>query len=184
MLSPAGLMTMLFFWVHFANAALLQNFMMQQAAQAQSVGYGGGGYGGPGGHSRGRPGDWICPGCSNNNYAFRTQCHRCQIQKPGNMQGGFSQGGGGYSQGGGGYSQGGGGYSQGGGHQLVGGAPRRAGDWECPGCGNINFGFRVKCHKCQVGSASPKHPTQYLSKSKHALLSNLAVPVSLWCCLV
>jgi len=127
------------------QAALLQNFMMQQAAQqAQNVGYGAGGYGAPGGHSNGRPGDWICPGCSNNNYAFRTKCHRCDMAKPGNMQGGFSQGGGGYSQGGGGYSQGGGGGG------MVGGAPRRAGDWECPTCANVNFGFRVKCHKCQA----------------------------------
>eukprot|EP00959_Pyramimonas_sp_CCMP1952_P159969 3345831-Pyramimonas_sp.AAC.1 len=126
---------------------------MQQAAQQAQMGgggYGVGGYGSPGGQSNGRPGDWICPGCTNNNYAFRSKCHRCDMAKPASGHG-FSQGGGGYSQGGGGYSQGGGGYSHGGsGGGMVGNAPRRAGDWACPSCANVNFGFRVKCHKCQA----------------------------------
>ena len=26
-------------------------------------------------------GDWICPNCSNNNFAFRDNCNRCQLSK-------------------------------------------------------------------------------------------------------
>jgi hypothetical protein len=38
-----------------------------------------GGYGAPVVASNGNPGDWLCPGCDNNNYAFRSQCFRCQV---------------------------------------------------------------------------------------------------------
>eukprot|EP00242_Pyramimonas_sp_CCMP2087_P012668 CAMPEP_0198198128 /NCGR_PEP_ID=MMETSP1445-20131203/1615_1 /TAXON_ID=36898 /ORGANISM="Pyramimonas sp., Strain CCMP2087" /LENGTH=240 /DNA_ID=CAMNT_0043867593 /DNA_START=192 /DNA_END=910 /DNA_ORIENTATION=- len=69
------------------QAALLQNFMQQYAAQqqAQQVQQAqrfSGGYGAPVAAGNGNPGDWICPGCDNNNYAFRSQCFRCQIPKP------------------------------------------------------------------------------------------------------
>ena len=26
--------------------------------------------------------DWTCPNCSNSNFAFRTECHRCNVQRP------------------------------------------------------------------------------------------------------
>lgn len=37
----------------------------------------------PGG---GRPGDWVCA-CGNNNYAFRTSCHKCGSPKDGKRSG-------------------------------------------------------------------------------------------------
>lgn len=55
----------------------------------------GGGPGGPGGSS-GRQGDWRCPNesCNNNNFAWRTNCNRCQTEKPGGLDdGGDSYGG-------------------------------------------------------------------------------------------
>eukprot|EP00959_Pyramimonas_sp_CCMP1952_P458821 9477266-Pyramimonas_sp.AAC.1 len=29
----------------------------------------------------------------------------------------------------------------------------RAGDWECSGCGNVNFAFRTKCNRCNGDKA-------------------------------
>ena len=29
-----------------------------------------------------KPGDWICPSCSNHNFASRTECNRCDARKP------------------------------------------------------------------------------------------------------
>lgn len=55
----------------------------------------GGGPGGPSGSS-GRQGDWRCPNesCNNNNFAWRTNCNRCQTEKPGGLDdGGDSYGG-------------------------------------------------------------------------------------------
>ncbi len=65
---------------------------------------------GGGGGGGGKPGDWTCPNCGNNCFAFRTACNRCQTPKPG------GGGGGGYGGGGGGYGGppgGGGGYGGG-----------------------------------------------------------------------
>ena len=33
-----------------------------------------------------RPGDWICSGCQNLNFAFRTNCNRCHLPKEGNQR--------------------------------------------------------------------------------------------------
>lgn len=46
----------------------------------------GGGLGGSSGSS-GRQGDWKCPNesCNNNNFAWRTNCNRCQTEKPGGL---------------------------------------------------------------------------------------------------
>jgi hypothetical protein len=49
-------------------------------------GMGGGGMGGGGGGGGSRPGDWICGSCSNNNFAWRTECKRCNA--PGGNGGG------------------------------------------------------------------------------------------------
>jgi RNA-binding protein FUS len=93
------------------------------------------------------PGDWACPSCGNNCFAFRTQCNRCGTPKPdGAGGGGGGYGGGGYGGGGGGY--GGGGYGGGGGGGRGGGA--REGDWYCE-CGNNNFAWRDKCNRCGKG---------------------------------
>lgn len=83
------------------------------------------------------PGDWPCPSCGNNCFAFRNACNRCGTPKPegaggGGGGGGYGGGGGGYG-GGGDYGSGGGGYGGGGGGAPRGG--RREGDWDCE-CGN------------------------------------------------
>ena len=92
-------------------------------------------------------GDWDCPKCQNNNFAFRTECNRC----------GDARGDGG---GGGRPSQrddrrgGGQGYQS---RDRQGGRPERndrgqnnrnGGDWDCPKCRNNNFAFRTECNSC------------------------------------
>lgn len=93
---------------------------------------GGGGYGGfvlqPAAGGTGhysadnmRPGDWMCPGCGNHNFASRQSCNKCSAPREGeygapaapiSMEG------------------------------------MRPGDWMCPGCGNHNFASRQSCNKC------------------------------------
>lgn len=85
--------------------------------------YGSGG-GGGGGGSGARDGDWTCEGCSNSNFARRTECHRCNKPKSGGSGGGSSGGRGGssggyrQSNGSGGGGGGGGNYSSGGGNNY------------------------------------------------------------------
>lgn len=40
------------------------------------------GGGGGGGGGAAREGDWVCPGCQNNNFAWRNSCNRCKEEKP------------------------------------------------------------------------------------------------------
>lgn len=40
-------------------------------------------------------GDWPCPSCGNNNFAWRDKCNKCQTAKPGGGGGGAGGGGGG-----------------------------------------------------------------------------------------
>jgi hypothetical protein len=83
-----------------------------------------------------KPGDWLCSGCGNNNFAWRSNCNRCSKEKdPGDAPVPLGSDGG---RGGFGGGRGGGG----------GGPPRREGDWDCPACGNNNFSFRDACKKC------------------------------------
>lgn len=37
---------------------------------------------GKGGKGGGRPGDWTCPQCGNNNFSYRDTCHRCPATRP------------------------------------------------------------------------------------------------------
>ncbi|GAB4813719.1 hypothetical protein N2152v2_000765 [Parachlorella kessleri] len=119
--------------------------------QQQGGGYGGRGGGGPPPRGNVKPGDWPCPSCGNNNFAWRDACNKCGTPKgpggggapggpPGGGYGGAGGGGAGYG-GGGGFGGGGGGGRGGGGFQ------KREGDWDCV-CGNNNFGWRDKCNKC------------------------------------
>merc|ERR1712025_964077 len=93
--------------------------------------------GGGGGGRLGAPGNWICPACSNENFANRTQCNRCTQQHPGiQMVGGMQA-------------------------VMVGGnsnnTPRhqqmKPGDWMCPKCNNHNYNLRETCNKpgCDQG---------------------------------
>ncbi|CAE7930378.1 ZRANB2 [Symbiodinium sp. KB8] len=69
-----------------------------------------------------RAGDWICPACSNHNYADKVMCNRCRIPKPG----GWSA-------------------------SPVASKPAREmrpGDWICPSCANHNFADKLFCNRC------------------------------------
>eukprot|EP00462_Mataza_sp_D1_P001083 CAMPEP_0175092676 /NCGR_PEP_ID=MMETSP0086_2-20121207/2591_1 /TAXON_ID=136419 /ORGANISM="Unknown Unknown, Strain D1" /LENGTH=346 /DNA_ID=CAMNT_0016365557 /DNA_START=94 /DNA_END=1133 /DNA_ORIENTATION=+ len=70
----------------------------------------------PGGR---RPGDWDCPQCGDVVYASRNECRKCRTARPG--QGGYGLGG----------------------KKIIPnnglGASRRAGDWDCPKCGDVQY---------------------------------------------
>ncbi|CAE7637875.1 RANBP2 [Symbiodinium sp. CCMP2592] len=71
-----------------------------------------------------RAGDWICPACSNHNYADKVMCNRCRIPKPG----GWSA-------------------------SPVANKPAREmrpGDWICPSCANHNFADKLFCNRCNL----------------------------------
>lgn len=86
----------------------------------------------PAGHTPGRrPGDWDCPNCGDVCYATRSECRKCKTSKP---------------------------------EHLAGAAPapfrapmngglgpsRRAGDWDCPQCGDVQYASRTECRKCRT----------------------------------
>merc|ERR1719491_2019605 len=100
------------------------------------MGFGGGG----GQHGGTRPGDWRCPQCNDNQYAFRTECRKCNTAKPSGMSGaGMGDGGG-----------------MGGGSMMMGrgvNQQRREGDWDCPQCNDMQYASRTECRKC--GTAKP-----------------------------
>ena len=78
-------------------------------------------------------GDWDCPKCRNNNFAFRTECNSCGLPRSG-------------------------GNDRRGGDDRRGGNDRRGGDgkiytdndWDCPKCQNSNFAFRQECNRCEA----------------------------------
>lgn len=50
---------------------------------------GGGGGGGLQTPPGGKPGDWMCPRCSNHNFAWRDNCQKCQMTKAEAAGGGY-----------------------------------------------------------------------------------------------
>lgn len=107
-----------------------------------------------------RGGDWTCPKCKNSNFAFRTECNRCDAKKP-EGAGDRSDGGGGYrgDRGHGQKDRGGqrgdrGGYRSDRGGRDGGRSEKRGndrgGDWHCPKCNNSNFAFRTECNRCDA----------------------------------
>uniref|UniRef100_A0A7N2LF47 RanBP2-type domain-containing protein n=1 Tax=Quercus lobata TaxID=97700 RepID=A0A7N2LF47_QUELO len=48
-------------------------------------------------------------------------------------------------------------------------ASRNDGDWTCPKCGNVNFGFRVVCNRGKCGAPRPPVTPGWPSFSRHIL---------------
>jgi len=107
-----------------------------------------------------RQGDWDCPKCNNMNYASRDRCNGkdCDFEKKDldDMACSYRfMGGAMGSPQGQGPAMGSMGQSFGSSPATLGGygSPlRRPGDWDCPRCGNVNYGSRTKCNKgvCQL----------------------------------
>jgi len=104
-----------------------------------------------------RPGDWICPKCSNLNFSFRTECNTCGEPR-GNTPDAPSDGPGRDDRRGGrdrfqSNDRGRGRDDRRGGRdrfrsQGNGRDGQRPGDWICPKCSNLNFSFRTECNTC------------------------------------
>ncbi|MDB9834432.1 hypothetical protein OAC38_00185 [Candidatus Poseidoniaceae archaeon] len=90
-------------------------------------------------------GDWDCPKCHNDNFAWRTECNKCGAPKAGGGQGrpprrddrrssNDRDNRGGDRRGG----------------DRRGGETFNDNDWDCPQCNNSNFAFRQECNRCGV----------------------------------
>lgn len=97
-----------------------------------------------------RAGDWVCPACSNHNYANKVACNRCGAAKVG-AQVAPGQG----------YGRAPGKAPAARPSPYGGGAAApakpgamRPGDWCCPQCFNHNYASRTQCGKCHA----PKMP--------------------------
>jgi len=104
-----------------------------------------------------RPGDWICPGCSNHNYASRAACYRCQLPKHTAVVWGGSANGGNTQLAGIGGMGAAAVVSMSGGTPTnsaasSGGIDMRPGDWLCQVCSNHNYASKQACNRC----ATPK----------------------------
>lgn len=97
---------------------------------------------------QGRPGDWNCGSCGNNNFANRVVCNKCSLPKGAGGYGAMGCKGGAKGQRAVPY---GGPTPQNAGK----GAPNgmRPGDWCCH-CGNHNYGSRTACGKCNAPKGS------------------------------
>ncbi|BDA42771.1 probable zinc finger Ran-binding domain-containing protein 2 at C-terminar half [Coccomyxa sp. Obi] len=103
-----------------------------------------------------RPGDWLCPECNAQNFARRTECFRCDAQRPEGAGGPPPRAGGRF-----------GGDRYGGDcavrrdQQAFGerrGFESKPGDWACPACNANNFARRMECYQCsepRPASAGP-----------------------------
>lgn len=95
----------------------------------------------------GRPGDWVCPGCHDLQFAQNTTCRKCKSMRPGSGPGGMMA----LQMGGVGLVTGG----YGGGPQQV----MLAGDWICSRCRDHQFARNVSCRRCGAPRDGMQNPT-------------------------
>jgi hypothetical protein len=101
-------------------------------------------FGQPGAPPAGRPGDWVCPGCHDLQFAKNTTCRRCHSMKPGSGPAGMMLPGGGLVTGGYGSAP----------HQQM-----LAGDWICSRCRDHQFARNVSCRRCGAPRDGMQNPT-------------------------
>merc|ERR1719330_1195943 len=95
-----------------------------------------------------KPGDWVCLGCGDHQFAKNATCRKCGTPKGqmgmGGMMGGQMGGMMGGMMGG----------QMGG---MMGGmcGNMKPGDWSCPGCGDHQFAKNATCRKC--GTPKPEN---------------------------
>merc|ERR1719203_2112513 len=82
-----------------------------------------------------KPGDWMCPSCSNHVFARNSACPKCGESKPEGAGAAGMQGGTGMGMG------------AGGGLKILsmGGPVPKPGDWDCPNCGDLQFAKNLIC---------------------------------------
>lgn len=109
----------------------LYGFNMGTAGQGQ-----GAAAGGRSGPPPRRGSDWDCPNCGDLVYGTRNECRKCKTSKPEHLGAAVSGGASNPS------------FSK----PMNGGLgpSRRAGDWDCPGCGDVQYASRSECRKCRT----------------------------------
>lgn len=135
--------------VFVPGAAGCDGFLAQGAPQG--CGFGGccsggcGGVCGGGAPAFAQPGDWSCPGCGDLQFRRNAACRKCNTPRPadaGLQAMGTAWKGGGKA-----------GKASGGGEGGKGGPQMKPGDWNCTGCGDLQFARNVSCRRC--GTPSP-----------------------------
>lgn len=79
-----------------------------------------------------RSGDWDCPNCGDVVYGTRVECRKCKTSKPEHLGPVTSNPS----------------FTKPMNNGL--GPSRRAGDWDCPNCGDVQYASRTECRKCRT----------------------------------
>merc|ERR1719336_1415686 len=102
-----------------------------------------------------KPGDWMCPGCGDHQFARNAQCRKCGHAKPEGTEAAAAGGAAGAMMGMAGGCGGGFGGAMGGGMSAMAinaatlnAANMKPGDWICQGCGDHQFAKNGNCRKC------------------------------------
>lgn len=110
-----------------------------------------------------KPGDWSCPKCYENCFAWKTSCYKCGYEK---ASSGYA-GKGSSFKGGGGASLGMYNSSKGNSygndtHSINSSKGGKPGDWTCPFCKEMCFGSKSECYKCgtsRYGASGSEYST-------------------------